>query len=194
MPMDFTTNQPSALIKLPYVPNSMVITQDGNSVYLGSSSALMSFTTLNNTQGVPNNAVTGTVISVSPDGTTLVITDPVRQTISLYSPSSSTVNSSYGGIATSAAWSPDSSTVNITTQNQVSQPGPLSNGTTTTVPRTNVQVDDASDKKLGILASGPTLRDLVASLNALGVGPRDLISIVQSLRESGSLQADLDII
>jgi hypothetical protein len=94
----------------------MVITQDGNSVYLGSSSALMSFTTLNNTQGVPNNAVTGTVISVSPDGTTLVITDPVRQTISLYSPSSSTVNSSYGGIATSAAWSPDSSTVYITTQ------------------------------------------------------------------------------
>ena len=116
LPMDFTTNQPSALIKLPYLPNSMVITQDGNTVYLGSSSALMSFTTLNNTQGTPNTTVTGTVISVSPDGTTLVVTDPVRQTISLYSPSSTSVNSSYGGIATSAAWSPDSSTVYITTQ------------------------------------------------------------------------------
>ena len=47
MPMDFTTNQASALIKLPYVPNSMVISQDGSTLYLGSSQALMTVTTLN---------------------------------------------------------------------------------------------------------------------------------------------------
>jgi flagellar P-ring protein precursor FlgI len=73
----------------------------------------------------------------------------------------------------------------------VSQPGPLSNGTTTTVPRTNIQIDSSSDKKLGILSANVTLRDLVASLNALGVGPRDLISILQSIKAAGALQADL---
>jgi flagellar P-ring protein precursor FlgI len=37
------------------------------------------------------------------------------------------------------------------------------------------------------------LRDLVASLNALGVGPRDLISILQAIKAAGALQADLEI-
>ncbi len=115
-PMDFTTNQAGSQIKLPYVPNSMIISQDGSSIYLGSSQALMTVTTLNNSQGSPNTTVTGSVISLSPDGSTLVVTDPVRQTISLYSTSSSSVTTTYGGVATSAAWSPDSSTVYITTQ------------------------------------------------------------------------------
>jgi flagellar P-ring protein precursor FlgI len=84
-------------------------------------------------------------------------------------------------------------TIRVTETPQVSQPGPLSNGTTVTVPRTQVQVDDQNDRKLGILTSGVTLRDLVASLNALGVGPRDLISILQSIKAAGALQADLEI-
>ena len=116
LPVDFTTGQAGSLIKLPYEPNSMVVSQDGINVYLGSSSALMSFTTLNNTQNPPDTTQTGLVLSVSPDGNTLVLTDPVRQTITLYTPSSHTVQTSYGGVATAAAWSPDSSTVYITTQ------------------------------------------------------------------------------
>ncbi len=82
-------------------------------------------------------------------------------------------------------------TIRVTETPQVSQPGPLSNGRTTVVPRTNVQVDDQNDKKLGILPAGATLRELVASLNALGVGPRDMISILQSIKAAGALQADL---
>ncbi len=82
-------------------------------------------------------------------------------------------------------------TVRVTETPEVSQPGPLSNGTTTTVPRTKVQVDDQHDRKLGIVQGSVTLRDLVASLNALGVGPRDLITILQSIKTAGALQADL---
>ena len=82
-------------------------------------------------------------------------------------------------------------TIRVTETPQVSQPAPFSNGTTTTVPRTEIQVDDQHDKKLGILQGSVTLRDLVASLNALGVGPRDLISILQSIKAAGALQADL---
>jgi flagellar P-ring protein precursor FlgI len=84
-------------------------------------------------------------------------------------------------------------TIRVTETPEVSQPGPLSNGTTTVVPRTNIQVDDSSDKKLGILGANVTLRDLVASLNALGVGPRDMISILQSIKAAGALQAELQV-
>jgi flagellar P-ring protein FlgI len=82
-------------------------------------------------------------------------------------------------------------TIRVTETPEVSQPGPLSGGTTVVVPRTQVQVDDQHDRKLGILQGSVSLRDLVASLNALGVGPRDLISILQSIKAAGALQADL---
>jgi flagellar P-ring protein FlgI len=82
-------------------------------------------------------------------------------------------------------------TIRVTETPEVSQPAPLSNGTTVVVPRTQIQVDDQHDRKLGILQGSVTLRDLVASLNALGVGPRDLISIRQMIKAAGALQADL---
>jgi hypothetical protein len=111
---DFTTNQPGTLIKLPYVPNSMVINLSGSGVYLGSAQGLMSFSTANNLLGAVNQSVPGYVLSLSPDGSTLVITDPTRATISLVT-SSGGVVSTYGGIATEAKWSPDAQTVYITT-------------------------------------------------------------------------------
>lgn len=82
-------------------------------------------------------------------------------------------------------------TIRVTETPEVSQPAPFSNGATAVVPRTAVQVDEQNDRKLGILRGSVTLRDLVASLNALGVGPRDLISILQSIKSAGALQADL---
>ena len=82
-------------------------------------------------------------------------------------------------------------TIRVSEAPQVSQPGPFSNGQTAIVPRSNVQVDTGAGNKLGILSASPTLRDLVASLNALGVGPRDMISILQSIKAAGALQADL---
>jgi flagellar P-ring protein precursor FlgI len=84
-------------------------------------------------------------------------------------------------------------TIRVTETPEVSQPNPLSSGTTTTVNRTDIKVDEGADKKLGILRGNITLRDLVASLNALGVGPRDMISILQSIKAAGALQADLEI-
>ena len=84
-------------------------------------------------------------------------------------------------------------TIRVTETPQVSQPAPLSNGQTTVVPRSNVQVDDQSGRRMGVLRSGITLRELVANLNSLGVGPRDMISILQSIKAAGALQADLQM-
>ena len=112
---DFTTNQPSALIKLPYVPNSMVMNQAGTELYLGSPQGLMSVSTSTNTVSAANQNIPGIVLSVSPDGSTLVVTDPTRQTISLVSTATNAVTTSYGGVGTSASWSPDDQAVYITT-------------------------------------------------------------------------------
>ncbi len=84
-------------------------------------------------------------------------------------------------------------TIRVSEAPEVSQPGAFSNGTTKVVPRSTISVDTEHDHKLGILKAAPTLRDLVASLNALGVGPRDLISILQAIKAAGALQADLEI-
>jgi flagellar P-ring protein FlgI len=84
-------------------------------------------------------------------------------------------------------------TIRVTETPQVSQPGPFSNGTTAVVPRTDIQIDDSRDKKLGVLSTGVTLRELVGGLNALGVSPRDMISILQAIKAAGALQADLEV-
>ncbi|HZD26741.1 MAG TPA: flagellar basal body P-ring protein FlgI, partial [Alphaproteobacteria bacterium] len=83
-------------------------------------------------------------------------------------------------------------TVRVTETPQVSQPNPFATqGQTTTVPRTSIQVDEDSGKKLALLHSGVSLQDLVDGLNALGVGPRDMISILQSIKAAGALQAEI---
>jgi flagellar P-ring protein precursor FlgI len=84
-------------------------------------------------------------------------------------------------------------TIRVSEAPEVSQPGPFSKGTTKVVPRSSISVDTQNDHKLGLLTAQPTLRDLVASLNALGVGPRDLISILQAIKAAGALQADLEV-
>jgi len=85
-------------------------------------------------------------------------------------------------------------TVTITEAPQVSQPNPLSeNGRTVVVPRTRVSADDEADRKLAVLGGGITLRELVDGLNALGIGPRDMISILQAVKASGALQAEIEV-
>ncbi len=85
-------------------------------------------------------------------------------------------------------------TVRITETPQVSQPGPLSGGTTEVVPRTQVDVDTGADQQLGVVEGGLTLQELVQSLNALGIGPRDMISILQTISAAGALQAELEVL
>lgn len=112
---DFTTNQTSTLIRLPFQPNSMVMNQSGTEIYLGSPQGLMTIATNSNTVSPANQNIPGIVLGVSPDGSTLVVTDPTRQTVSLVSANNSTILTTYGGIGTSATWSPDNQAVYITT-------------------------------------------------------------------------------
>lgn len=85
-------------------------------------------------------------------------------------------------------------TIRITETQQVSQPGPFATaGTTATVDRTDIQVDEQADRRLGVLNQGVTLQELVNGLNALGIGPRDMITILQAVKAAGALQADIEV-
>lgn len=86
-------------------------------------------------------------------------------------------------------------TIRISETPQVSQPNALSEGgTTVVVPRSDVNVDEGKDNKLAMLKTGVSLQELVQSLNALGIGPRDMISILQSIKAAGALQADMELL
>ena len=84
-------------------------------------------------------------------------------------------------------------TISVSETPQVSQPGPLSNGTTTTVPRTGIAVDDGGGRSLAMIGGGASLKSLVSGLNTLGVSPRDLITILQAIKTAGALQADIEV-
>jgi len=96
------------------VPNSMVISNDLTAIYMGTTTELMIFGTLNNALSKEDTTVAGNVIAISPDSSTVIVTDPNRQLVYLYSQSGS-ITAEYGGVATHAEFSPDSQTVYITT-------------------------------------------------------------------------------
>ncbi len=76
---------------------------------------------------------------------------------------------------------------------EVSQPEPFSKGETVVVPDTDVEVEEEKTKVL-LIPGTTTIGELVKALNAIGVSPRDLISIFQSIKAAGALQAELEII
>lgn len=82
--------------------------------------------------------------------------------------------------------------VEVKTELQVSQPSPLAGGETVVVAQTRTEVKE-EEARLMELKSGDTIGDLVTGLNALGVTPRDMIAILQAVKDAGALQAELQI-
>ena len=84
-------------------------------------------------------------------------------------------------------------TVSIAESPIVSQPNPLTLGETTVVPRTDIEVA-TRDSNLAVVPASVTLQELVDGLNALGISPRDLIAILQAIKASGALQAEIEVL
>ena len=61
------------------------------------------------------------------------------------------------------------------------------------VPRTQIEIDEDEDNRLSVVDGGVNLQELVNGLNSLGVGPRDMISILQAIKASGALQAQITV-
>jgi flagellar P-ring protein precursor FlgI len=84
-------------------------------------------------------------------------------------------------------------TVDVVSQPLVSQPGPFSNGTTQVVRETTMEAKDKPVNHIE-LKQGATVEDLVRELQRTGAGARDVISILQAMKEAGALEADLEVL
>ncbi len=83
-------------------------------------------------------------------------------------------------------------TVSISETPQVSQPNPLARGRTVVTPRSAVNVSE-DGRKLALVKNGVSLQELVDGLNGLGIGPRDLIGILQAIKAAGAIEADIEV-
>src|ERR1700728_1266644 len=83
-------------------------------------------------------------------------------------------------------------TVTISESPQVSQPNPLARGRTVVTPNTRVGVTE-DGKKFALVKDGVSLQQLVDGLNGLGIGPRDLIGILQAIKAAGAIEADIEV-
>ena len=123
-------------------------------------------------------------VEISPDTTAKVILDERTGTVVMGdNVRISTVAVAHGNLS-----------IQIRENPQVSQPAPFARrGRTAVTPNTQIKVNEGGGK-LVLLNHGASIGQLVAALNAVGVTPRDLISIMQSIKASGALHADLQII
>jgi hypothetical protein len=110
--LELLTGNPGSTVRLPFVPNSMVMDQGGNNLYFGSPHELMIYSTAGNSLTKQDSSAPGVVLAVSPNNNQLVINDQVRGVFYLYNASSGS-SSSYGGMGVAAAWTPNSNTLYI---------------------------------------------------------------------------------
>jgi trimeric autotransporter adhesin len=113
VPYDLVGNSLGSTVRLPYVPNSMLMDKIGSTLYFGSSHALMTFNTLSDAMaGTPNTSVPGVVLAVAPSNQQILINDQIRRVFYIYNTSGS-VAATFTGVGDSAVWTPDSKTLYI---------------------------------------------------------------------------------
>jgi len=113
VPVELLSGTVGASVRLPYVPNSMVMDRTGTDLYFGSSHELMFYSTFSNTLAKQDASVPGVVLAVSPSNAQVLINDPVRQVFYLYSVAAAN-STTFGGMGVAAQWTPDSRTLYIT--------------------------------------------------------------------------------
>lgn len=113
VPVILLSGTTGSTVRLPYVPNSMVMDQTGTNLYFGSQHELMVYTTASNSISSQNPNVPGVVLAVAPNNQTVLVNDQQRQLFYLYTPTGGSVTSTLGGLGAYAQWTPDSKTLYI---------------------------------------------------------------------------------
>jgi len=124
VPVSLLNGTVGSTVRLPYVPNSMVMDHTGSSLYFGSSHELMIYSTTGNALAKQDPAVPGVVLAVAPNNSQILINDQVRSVFYIYNPNG-TIASTFGGtncapdvvcggLGASAEWTPDAKTLYVT--------------------------------------------------------------------------------
>ena len=84
-------------------------------------------------------------------------------------------------------------TIHVESSADATQPLPYSYGTTVVTKNSDVEVTEDSAKTI-VLQATANINDIVGALNAVGATPRDIISIIQTMKAAGAIHADVEII
>lgn len=110
--VELLTGTPGSTVRLPYVPNSMVMDQLGTNLYFGSPRELMIYSPSSNTLTKQDTGAPGVVLAAAPSGNQILINDQLRGLFYLYNASGGT-SLTQGGLGVAAAWTPDSETLYV---------------------------------------------------------------------------------
>ncbi len=113
VPVQLLSGTVGSTVRLPYVPNSMVMDRTGTNLYFGSSHELMIFSTVSNSLSTQNPNVPGVVLAVAPNNSAVLVNDQVRKLFYITSASGGSTQA-FGGLGASAEWTPDSKTLYVT--------------------------------------------------------------------------------
>jgi hypothetical protein len=130
VPIELLTGTVGSTVRMPYVPNSMVMDRSGTTLYFGSARELMAFSTASNTLSKQDTNAPGVVLAVSPNDAQVLINDQVRQLFYLYNTASGSYNT-FGGLGNAAAWTPDSKTLYVTDNAALNNPPAITGHTDT---------------------------------------------------------------
>ena len=125
VPIELLTGTVGSNVKLPYVPNSMMMDRTGSSLYFGSPRELMAYSTASNSLSRQDSSAPGVVLAVSPNNSQLLINDQARQLFYLYNAAAGGFTT-FGGMGAAAAWTPDSETLYIVDNAQLNTPSTCS--------------------------------------------------------------------
>jgi hypothetical protein len=132
VPYAMLTNTLGSTVRLPYVPNSMVMDQQGANLYFGSPRELMIYSTTNDALTKQDTSVPGVVLAVSPNNSQVLINDPIRQVFYLYNVTGGG-STTFGGLGVAAQWTPDSNTLYIVDSTSANNPAQGITGHTNTL-------------------------------------------------------------
>lgn len=137
VPIELLTGTVGSTVRLPYVPNSMVMDQVGSNLYFGSARELMIFSTTSDSITKQDTTAPGVVLAASPSASQLLINDQARHLFYLYNISGGT-STTFGGMGEAAAWTPDGQTLYVVDNSELNSPancagGPLITGHTDTL-------------------------------------------------------------
>lgn len=137
VPYAMLTNTLGSNVRLPYVPNSMVMDQQGSNLYFGSQRELMIYSTTNDTMTKQDTSVPGVVLAVSPNNAQVLVNDQARHLFYLYNATGGGFTT-FGGMGEAAAWTPDAQTLYIVDNAELNTPAtcgsaPLITGHTNTL-------------------------------------------------------------
>ncbi len=113
VPVELLSGTVGSTVRLPYVPNSMVMDRTGTNLYFGSSHELMVYSTASNTLSSQNPNAPGVVLAVAPNDSAILVNDQVRQLFYIIT-ATGTTTATFGGLGNAAQFTPDSKTLYVT--------------------------------------------------------------------------------